>query len=86
MIGKIIGAFVGDRVAKHSSSVGGATGAAMGVLASTALRRLSLPAIVVLGAGGYLAKKYLDKQDAKNPDDKKTEEQPPVTSTAPAAA
>ena len=30
MIGKIIGAFVGDKLAKQTSGVGGATGAALG--------------------------------------------------------
>lgn len=62
MIGKIIGAFVGDKIAKQTSGVGGATGAALGVVAATAVRRLSLPAMIALGAGGYLAKKYFDKQ------------------------
>ena len=62
MIGKIIGAFVGDRLAKQTRGVGGATGAALGVVATTVLRRMSLPAMLALGAGGYLAKKVLDKQ------------------------
>ena len=78
MIGKIIGAFVGDRVAKQTSGMGGATGAALGVVAASAIRRLSLPAMVVLGAGGYLAKRHLDKRNA----DSETTT-PPATSTAP---
>ncbi len=78
MIGKIIGAFVGDKVAKQTSGVGGATGAAIGVVAATAIRRLSLPAMVALGAGGYLAKKYFDRQS-----DGGEASTPPTTSKAP---
>ena len=78
MIGKIIGAFVGDRVAKQTRSMGGATGAAIGVVAATAIRRLSLPAMVVLGAGGYLAKKHLDRRNSSS-----EAATPPTTSTAP---
>ena len=62
MIGKIIGAFVGDKVAKQTRGVGGATGAALGVVATTLIRRMSIPAMIALGAGGYLAKKYASKQ------------------------
>ncbi len=62
MIGKIIGAFVGDKIAKQTSGIGGATGAAIGVLGATALRRLSLPAMIAIGAGGYVAKRILDKK------------------------
>ena len=79
MIGKVIGAFVGDRIAKQTKGVGGATGAALGVVATTMLRRMSLPAMLALGAGGYVAKKYMDKKDAE---DRQT---PPATSTAPSA-
>ena len=61
MIGKVIGAFVGDRLAKKTSAVGGAGGAALGVVAAAVLRRMSLPAMLAIGAGGYLAKKMSDK-------------------------
>ncbi|WP_394269497.1 hypothetical protein [Qipengyuania sp.] len=61
MIGKVIGAFVGDKIAKQTSGIGGASGAALGVIAATVLRRMSLPAMLALGAGGYLAKKFTDK-------------------------
>lgn len=66
MIGKLIGAFVGDKIAKQTSGVSGASGAVMGVAATTLLRRMSLPAILAIGAGGYLAKKAVDKQQAKS--------------------
>ncbi|MBX7483828.1 hypothetical protein [Qipengyuania qiaonensis] len=78
MIGKIIGAFVGDRIAKQTSGVGGATGAAVGVVAATVLRRMSLPAMLALGAGGYLAKRYFDRQSAQG-----ETSTPPVASTVP---
>lgn len=63
MIGKIIGAFVGDKLAKQTSGIGGASGAALGVVAATAMRRLSLPAMIALGAGGYVAKKLIEKNE-----------------------
>ena len=67
MIGKVIGAFVGDKLAKQTSSVGGASGAALGVVATTLLSRMSLPAMIAIGAGGYLAKKHLDRNATKTP-------------------
>ena len=66
MIGKIIGAFVGDRLAKETNAIGGASGAALGVVASTVLRRISLPAMVALGVGGYVAKKVLDSKQERD--------------------
>ena len=68
MIGKIIGAYAGDRLAKKTSSIGGASGAALGVVAAAALRRLSLPAMIALGVGGYIAKKVIDKETGKSAD------------------
>ena len=67
MIGKVIGAFVGDKIAKQTSGVGGATGAALGVLATSVIARMSIPAMIVVGAGGYLAKKYMDKNKTPEP-------------------
>ena len=67
MIGKVIGAFVGDRIARQTKGMGGAGGAALGVIAASVVRRMSLPAMVALGVGGYVAKKVLDKQDASGP-------------------
>ncbi|MDG5749181.1 hypothetical protein P8Q88_13450 [Qipengyuania sp. XHP0207] len=81
MIGKVIGAFVGDRIAKQTKGVGGATGAALGVVATTLLRRMSLPAMIALGAGGYVAKKMMDK----NTGDTADTASPATTTTAPKA-
>ncbi|QKG72033.1 hypothetical protein [Erythrobacter mangrovi] len=62
MFGKIIGAIAGSQLAKQTDQIGGASGAAIGVIAAGALRRLSLPAMIALGTGGYLAKKYVDRR------------------------
>lgn len=61
MIGKILGAFVGGKVAEHTRGIGGPTGAALGVLAPAILRRLSWPTMVALGIGGYLASRANDR-------------------------
>lgn len=65
MIGKIIGAYVGDRLARQTSAIGGASGAALGVVASTVLRRMSLPTMIAFGVGGYVVKKALDRRQAE---------------------
>lgn len=62
MIGKVLGAFVGGKVAQHVRGIEGPTGAAIGVLAPVLLRRLSWPTMVALGVGGYLAKKVVDAE------------------------
>lgn len=63
MIGKIIGAYVGDKIARQTHTVGGPAGAALGVVATTILRRMSLPAMIALGAGGYVAKRFFDQKE-----------------------
>ena len=65
MIGKMIGAFLGSKAAQHSKTLGGPTGAVLGVLAPAILRRVSLPAMIVMGAGGYFIKKVMDKDAAR---------------------
>ena len=65
MIGKVFGAYVGGKVAQRVRGIEGPTGAALGVLAPAILRRLSWPAMVALGIGGYLAKKAIDREGAK---------------------
>ncbi len=62
MIGKIIGAIAGSKIAQHTSGMSSPFGAAAGVLTATALRRVSLPGLVALAAGGYFAKKMMDKK------------------------
>jgi hypothetical protein len=61
MIGKVLGAFVGGKVAQHVRGIEGPTGAALGVLAPALLRHLSWPAMIALGVGGYLVKKAAER-------------------------
>ena len=66
MIGKIVGAMAGSRIARANPGIDSQTGAVLGVAAATLARRLSIPALVMLTAGGYLLKRYVDgrKDDA----------------------
>lgn len=85
MIGKVLGAFLGGKVAQHTRGIGGPTGAAIGVIAPAVLRRMSWPAMVALGVGGYLAKKVLDKDAAKPARPVGTTPVKPATPATPAA-
>ena len=67
MLGKMIGALVGGKAAEHAKGIGGPTGAALGFIAPMVLRRLSFPAMIALGVGGYAAKKFFDKEEATKP-------------------
>lgn len=87
MIGKIIGASLGAKAAQNTKNIGGPMGAAIGAAAPFILRRLSIPAMLAIAAGGYAYKKYSEKNDAEGGTKvkmTKSEKQPPVTSTAPA--
>lgn len=64
MIGKIIGAIVGQRAAQHVSGVSGPGGAVLGVGAAALARRLGPVGLVAAGVGGYLLKRHLDKREA----------------------
>ena len=66
MIAKIIGAAVGAKAAKESKALGGATGAALGAVVPFVVRRLSIPTMLVMGAGGYAAKRFFDKKQAED--------------------
>ena len=61
MIGKIIGALVGARAADHVRGVNEPGGALLGIGAAALARRLSLPAMLAIAAGGYVYKRYADK-------------------------
>ena len=65
MIGKIIGAALGKKAADHMRGVSGTTGALLGAAAPVLLRRLSLPAMLAIAAGGYAYKRYNDKQQKR---------------------
>ena len=79
MIGKLIGAVVGAQAAQHTAKVGGAGGALLGVASASLLRRMSLPAMLALGAGGYAYKKWSEKRDAEQ-SKRKNFQTPPKTS------
>jgi len=70
MLGKIIGAYVGGKAAKQTSALGGPAGAALGVIAPMIIRRISLPAMVAMAAGGYIMKKVLDNGERTSPTEK----------------
>lgn len=65
MLKKIIGAAIGAKLAKKSPAVGGATGAALGAAVPWVLGRLSIPGMVALAAGGYVAKRYFDRPQSR---------------------
>lgn len=65
MIGKIIGALAGAEASKYTKSIGGTGGAILGAVAVPVIARMRIPALLALGAGGYLAKKMIDKQPAQ---------------------
>jgi len=65
MIRRMIGAAIGASLAKKHPAAGGATGAMLATAVPFIISRVSLPAMIVLGAGGYVAKRYLDKKAAE---------------------
>jgi len=64
MIGKIIGAFAGSKLAKSTRGIGGPGGAMLGMGAVAIAKRASLPALIAISAGGYFVKKRMDKKAA----------------------
>lgn len=62
MIRKLIGAAIGASVAKKHPAAGGVTGAVLASAVPFVLTRLSLPAMVVMGVGGYAAKRFMDRR------------------------
>ncbi len=62
MLGKLIGALAGERIAQHVGGVNGTGGALLGAGAAVLLRRLGPVGLVVAAAGGYALKKYYDRQ------------------------
>jgi hypothetical protein len=85
MLGKILGAVVGAKVAEQTESVGGLGGALLGAASLTLVRRLSFPALIVLAGGGYAVKKLSDRARA-NRAKRKSFETPPKKKAARAAA
>ncbi|MGY6551540.1 MAG: hypothetical protein ACXIT4_06535 [Erythrobacter sp.] len=79
MIRKILGAALGAKIVKNAPALGGAAGAAVAVAVPAVVARIGLPAMVLLGAGGYLYKRYRDKRDEAGPS---ADTSVPVTSSA----
>lgn len=65
MLRKIIGAAIGASVAKRHPAAGGVTGAVLASAVPFVLTRVSLPAMVALAAGGYVAKRYMDRRESQ---------------------
>ena len=63
MFRRIIGGAIGAKLAKGHPALGGATGVVLATAVPFIISRVSLPAMVALGVGGYVAKRYLDKRD-----------------------
>lgn len=63
MLRSLIGAAIGSRLAKRYPVLGGATGAVAVRAVPFIVTRLSIPAMIAMGAGGYLAKRYFDARD-----------------------
>lgn len=80
MIKNIIGAVAGAKLAQNTK-VDNGTGAILGSIAPALIARLSLPALVAIGAGGYLLKRHRDQQAEKQTDP----QSPTPTSRIPAA-
>lgn len=62
MLGKIIGAVAGKKVAQNVGGLDGTSGALLGVAATTVLRRLGPLGLVAAAVGSYAVKKHLDKR------------------------
>ncbi len=64
MIGKLIGAVVGERAARNISGVNGAGGALIGVGTVAVLRRLGPLGLLAAAVGGYALKRHRNKSQA----------------------
>ena len=63
MIGKLFGAWLGEKVVGENS---GAKGAILGYGAA-ALAKRSVPALAALALGGWAFKKWLDRRSRRSP-------------------
>jgi hypothetical protein len=62
MLGKIFGAFAGERAARHFNGIDGPMGAALGVGAASVIRRFGPWGMIAVAVGGYAFKRYQDKK------------------------
>lgn len=64
MIGKLIGAFAGQRLAQNTQGVSGPMGAVIGTGAAAVIRRMGPVGLIAALAGGFAAKRYFDRREA----------------------
>lgn len=62
MLRRIIGGLIGKQASKHIGSMGGTTGMVLGTIAFPIISRMRLSTMLALGAGGYAAKKLMDRK------------------------
>jgi len=79
MLGKLLGAAVGAKVAERNE-VGGIGGALLGAGAVAVIRRMSLPALLMAGAGAYAFSKLRERGRAAKK--RKSFETPPAADPA----
>lgn len=71
MIGKIFSALAVKRIAERTSGMSGASGLAMGVAATSLLKRASPLGLVAALAGSYLLKRRRDQKTISHPGPRK---------------
>ena len=74
MLGKLIGAVVGGKMAEQTKDISGPAGAAIGAAVPFIISRMSIPAMIAMGVGGYAVKRYMDRKEPTTP-------QTPATAT-----
>lgn len=67
MLGKVIGAFAGEQIARRIGGGSGIGGALIGIAAPAVLRRMGPGGIAAAAIGGYVVKKVLDRRAAADP-------------------
>lgn len=63
MFRRIIGGAIGAKLAKGHPALGGATGVMLATAVPFIISRVSFPAMVAMGVGGYVVKRVLDKRE-----------------------
>jgi hypothetical protein len=65
MLGKLIGAAIGQQAARHIGGVNGTGGALLGLGAAAVLRRLGPAGLIVAAAGSYALKRHRDRAERR---------------------
>ena len=82
MLRSLIGAAIGSKIAPEAPKAAGAAGAAVATAIPFVLSRFSIPTMLMIGAGGYVLKRYLDKRS----EDETPPEQKDALQTKPKSA